>query len=239
MIKGILFDKDGTLIEFHSLWISAAIWSMSELIKVNNLSQDLHEYILELIGVVDGEIISNAPLAYKTYEEISQDITDGLSKKEIYLESKNIENQIKNFFEQFVESSKYKYQEITDTKQLLTKLKEMNIILGVATADTKQSTIDCLEKIGVLEEFDYIGTDDGIMKPKPNSDMLLDFMKNYSLKANEIMIVGDTYNDILFAKNNGAVAVGVLSGVSKVEDFKDEADFVIGSIVDLPSLISK
>ncbi len=239
MIKGILFDKDGTLIEFHSLWISAAIWSMSELIKVNNLSQDLHEYILELIGVVDGKIISDAPLAYKTYEEISQDITNCLAEKEIYLESKNIENQIKNFFEQFVESSKYKYQEITDTKQLLTKLKEMNIILGVATADTKQSTIDCLEKIDVLQEFDYIGTDDGIMKPKPNSDMLLDFMENYSLKANEIMIVGDTYNDILFAKNNGAVAVGVLSGVSKVEDFKDEADFVIGSIVDLPSLISK
>lgn len=37
MIKGILFDKDGTLIDFFSLWLQAATAAIPAFLKLNNL----------------------------------------------------------------------------------------------------------------------------------------------------------------------------------------------------------
>ncbi len=239
MIKGILFDKDGTLIDFHSLWISAAVWSVSEITRLNNLHSDFNEYILETIGVKDGKIKPNGALAYKVYDEIAEDICNDLSARNVQIDAKNMSKQLVFFFEQFIVSNKSKYTEITDTKKLVEELKDMGIFIGMSTADTKGSAIDCLEKLGVIDEFDYIGADDGVLRAKPAPDMVFDFMHEYSLKAEEIMIVGDTYNDILFAKRSGAKAVGVLSGVSQAEDFKNDADFILSSVADIPNLIKK
>ena len=44
---------------------------------------------------------------------------------------------------------------------------------------------------------------------------------------------------MIFARKNGGVAIGVLSGVSEAEDFGDEADYVIASIHELPGLLDR
>ncbi|MCZ8486467.1 HAD family hydrolase [Vibrio lentus] len=41
------------------------------------------------------------------------------------------------------------------------------MILGIATADTKDSTIYTLEQSGLSEMFDYVGYSDGDIEPKP------------------------------------------------------------------------
>lgn len=54
MVKGILFDKDGTLIDFFELWLGAAKWAIPRMMEENSLSEDLENYILETIGVKKG-----------------------------------------------------------------------------------------------------------------------------------------------------------------------------------------
>ena len=44
---------------------------------------------------------------------------------------------------------------------------------------------------------------------------------------------------MLFAKQNGGIAIGVLSGVSEEEDFENEADYIIASIHELPELLDR
>ena len=75
------------------------------------------------------------------------------------------------------------------------------------------------ETAGGTGKFDYVGADDGVLRPKPEADMFLEFQKKFGLKPQEIAVVGDTYNDIRFARENGGVAIGVLSGVSQEADF--------------------
>ena len=41
MIKGILFDKDGTLIDFFSLWLGAAKAVVIQFLKENELSEEV------------------------------------------------------------------------------------------------------------------------------------------------------------------------------------------------------
>ena len=52
-------------------------------------------------------------------------------------------------------------------------------------------------------------------------------------------MVGDTYNDIRFARENGGVAIGVLSGVSQEADFRGEADYILNSVGELPQLLEQ
>ena len=63
--------------------------------------------------------------------------------------------------------------------------------------------------------------------------------ETFHLKPEEIAVVGDTYNDVVFARNNGGVAIGVLSGVSSEEDFRGEADYILDSVQELPGLIER
>ncbi len=84
-----------------------------------------------------------------------------------------------------------------------------------------RSAKSCLKKLGTYQEFDYVGADDGVKRPKPEADMFLEFQHKFNLKPEEIAVVGDTYNDVVFARNNGGIAIGVLSGVSSEEDFRE------------------
>lgn len=82
----------------------------------------------------------------------------------------------------------------------------------------------------VEQYFDYIGADDGRLRPKSEPDMLVEFAGIMGIPTSQVAVVGDTYNDILFARKCNSIAVGVLSGVSRYEDFCGEADYILESI---------
>ena len=229
MIKGILFDKDGTLIDFFSLWLGAAKSFVTQFLKENNLSEEVKECVFHAMGIENGEIDPHGGLAYKSYSEIAMDITD----------SRKVRMQLERLFAEYVTESQAQYVETADIKAVLDSLKQRNIWIGLATADTVPSAKNCLKRLEVLEKFDYVGADDGVLRPKPEADMFLEFQKKFGLKPQEIAEVGDTYNDIRFARENGGVAIGVLSGVSQEADFCGEADYILNSVGELPQLLEQ
>lgn len=84
-IKGILFDKDGTLIDFFSLWLYAARRVIPEFIRGNDLEEkqnttELENVLYESIGIFSDQIDPNGALAYKSYREIAQDMERALER---------------------------------------------------------------------------------------------------------------------------------------------------------------
>ena len=159
--------------------------------------------------------------------------------EQIYLDSRKVRMQLERLFAEYVTESQAQYVETADIKAVLDSLKQRNIWIGLATADTVPSAKNCLKRLEVLEKFDYVGADDGVLRPKPEADMFLEFQKKFGLKPQEIAVVGDTYNDIRFARENGGVAIGVLSGVSQEADFCGEADYILNSVGELPQLLEQ
>ena len=185
MIKGILFDKDGTLIDFFSLWLGAAKAVVIQFLKENELSEEVKERVFYAMGIENGEIDPYGGLAYKSYSEIALDITDELSREQIYLDSRKVRMQLERLFAEYVTESQAQYVETADIKAVLDSLKQRNIWIGLATADTVPSAKNCLKRLEVLEKFDYVGADDGVLRPKPEADMFLEFQKKFGLKPQD------------------------------------------------------
>lgn len=240
-IKGVLFDKDGTLVDFFSLWLQAAYAVIPKIIQELDLddSPQMEQYLLETIGIVNGHINPDGGICYKSYGDLALDLATSLEKKKIYRQAFKIHVVLVKLFDEFVTSDEVTFKTFTPIHELVSELKKRNIKVGLATADTIYSAKYCLTKLGVMDDFDYVGGDDGMVKPKPNVDMFHIFTEKYKLLPHQVAVVGDTLNDMIFAKECGAVAIGVLSGVSKEEKLKEEGDYIISSVEQLISLLDQ
>jgi len=89
------------------------------------------------------------------------------------------------------------------------------------------------DEYGLEDIISFIGSDDGILKTKPNADICEAFCKNYQISSDEVCMVGDIFHDMLFAKNsNIAQSIYITSGGYN-EEVSKLANFTIKELVEL------
>lgn len=230
MIKGVLFDKDGTLLRFADLWLPAAQFVVRDFCLINQIpfSAETKERILRAMGVEKNHIRQDAPLAYMTYEQIGAAVADAVK-----ISAPLAARQMSVLFETVLEREPLSCVPTCDLQVLFSELKRRKIKIGLATADNLPVTEKCIRRLGIEAELDFIGCDDGVLRPKPEADMFAAFCDRYQLLPEEVAVVGDTVNDMKFAKKCGGTAVGVLCGLSGKEELEGMADAVIGTPAEL------
>jgi len=232
MIKGILFDKDGTLIDF-SLWRDAGINTIKSILDEYNLSNDkLDKELQRAIGIKENGVEPFGALAYSSHEDLAYELHFILNKH-VEIDLNKFKVHVSELLRKEVLKDNVEFKEIVDIRKLYEYLSSNNIKMGMATADTKQSAMHMINSLNLNDCFDFVGAYDGIMKRKPHNDMCMRFCSMYGLKPNEVAIVGDSYSDMLFAINSGATGVGVLSGVSSKINLKDVANVIVPSVESL------
>ena len=224
-----MFDKDGTLIEFHKLWLGATEKVIKLFCTVNQITinEKMQKSLLEIIGVEGEKIRQDGALAYKTYAGIGKDIAVFLETRGIIISEKLAGRQLEVLYETVLGQEEAQYIPTCDLKKLFGELKKKGIKIGLATADNEQISRICLEKLEILQEFDYLGWDDGSCCPKPAPDMLDKFCEQCGLLKGQVAVVGDTVNDMRFAKENGAIGVATLSGLGAEQELREAADVVV------------
>jgi HAD superfamily hydrolase (TIGR01549 family) len=232
MIKGILFDKDGTLIDF-SLWRNAGINMIQTILNEYNLNDDkLNKEFRRAIGIKEKGVEPFGALAYSSHEKLAYELHFILNKH-ANIDFGEFETHVVELLRKEVLKDDIEFKEIVSIRRLYEYLKSNNIKMGMATADSKQSAMHLINKLNLNDSFDFIGSYDGKMKMKPHKDMCMRFCSMYNLEPGEVAIVGDSYNDMLFALNSGAIGVGVLSGVSSKINLKDVANVIVPSVESL------
>ena len=211
MIKGVLFDKDGTLIELNNLWAESTLVLVDSLVenylpnKIN--SNIIKQNILFQLGYIEGNIRPDSILASETNNEIADIVSDSLN-----LDKKHIMTFIDNFYFQFLKSNLNVISPIFDIKSLFDCLHDQGIKVGIATSDNYLNTGLILNYLEIENKIDFLATGDRYDK-KPNKQAIAEFSRMFNLNLLEIVHVGDSVVDIQFG-NHGLGGIGVLSGSS-------------------------
>ncbi len=226
MIKGLIFDKDGTLFDFNATW---GVWTKAMLADVTAgdpavmgpLAQRLG-YDLQAEQFLPGSLViasSAGELADVILEFVSED-------REVLLQRMN------------AAAADAPQVEAAPLVALLEQLKAAGFALGIATNDAEAPARAHLQRAGVEGFFEFIAGYDSGYGGKPAAGQLLAFCEQTGLAPAECVMIGDSLHDLHAGREAGMRCVGVLSGPAPREELAPFADVVLASIGDLPGWLA-
>jgi phosphoglycolate phosphatase len=224
MITGILFDKDGTLIEFHATQHSIYAAVLAHLKDDYQVPEPLLQRLSEKLGHLPDRLTPDSLIQFSTNEQIAQALFDACQR---YAQERGWQrpfaaNDLLELIERLSLSEDVPYVALPHVPETLAYLREKDYRLGVATVDTRAATVAGLKKTGILEYFDYLGTGEDA-KPKPDPYLADEFCRRCGVLPAELLVVGDGENDLLFARNAGAHFIGIDAADESASSFFREA----------------
>lgn len=231
-LQGILFDKDGTLFEYHGTWGPILI----EAAKAAALGRPkLVPEMLEAIGfdtatgrIRPGSIAGGGD----TFGLIDAwlAIGSGWDRAALIAEMDRL----------FVRLAPERSLPVTDLPRFFADMRGRGLSLGIATNDVEASARATLLRFGIDGLVDFTAGYDSGHGTKPGPGMALAFCSELGLSPDRIAVVGDNSHDLEMGRSAGAaLKIGVLTGTSARADLARLADHVIESIAVLPALLDE
>ena len=195
VIKGVIFDLDGTLIDTAS----EIQYVFNQLLESYSLPKRSINFFKNNIGNgVEDLLQKSLPSSY------SNDISQMLEKvKEIYGESLNKKSR--------------PFDGITEVLDLLN---ENEIRIGIITNKMHHLAIRCVDTFFPCYSIITIGAGHSYPR-KPSPDSSLALADDFKTKPSEMLFIGDSSVDIKTAKNAGMVPIGVEWGNGALKDLLD------------------
>ncbi len=229
-IRGILFDKDGTLVDFNRTWFGITM----ELAQKAADGDEARARALVEAGGYDWEMQKfrgGSVIAAGTVN----DIVD-LWHPELTLEEKR--SRIRNYNAYAVQEGSRRAVGIEGLHATLEALVAQGFVLGIATNDSEAGARATAEALGLTSLFTVIIGYDSVARAKPHADQLQLFAAKAGLPTQAVAMVGDNAHDLEMAHAAGAgLAIGVLSGNSTLDDLAHLSDAILGSIAELPQFL--
>lgn len=229
-LAGLLFDKDGTLVDFDRTWGAAAfpvMWRMSggDDASLRRLADAMH-YDLDL-----RRFRPTSPLIGGSPAEILAAWGGALGR----LDDATLLAELNALFAAETLAS---LMPIGDPIVVLDALRDRGFALGLATNDSEASARAQLAALGLDGHMSFVAGYDSGHGGKPEPGMVLAFAAVLGVEPARVALVGDTTHDLRAARAAGALAIAVLSGPATRDVLAPEADHVIDSVADLPDLLA-
>lgn len=211
MIKCAFFDLDGTLTDPKLGLTNSIYYGLTKFgVKVDS-KEELKKYIgPELVPAFMSDYGMSKEEAYETLGYFRE-----------YFSTKGIFENVK-------------YPGIDD---MLKKLKEKGILVGLATSKPEPYAIQILEHFDLIKYFDFVcgnNMEETRGKKKDIIEFLINEIKNPDITREDIVMVGDRQYDILGAKEVGTKSIGVLYGYGSLEELSNvNPDYIVSSVKEL------
>lgn len=226
----LVFDKDGTLIEFHLMW---GAWVDALAVRLEAASNlPLREGLYPLLGVdrATGLVHAHGRLAATPMSRI-RDVVEG------FVQESGVSAAVAAAAVQAAWHAPDPValaQPVTDLGALLGRLRIRVGTFAVATSDDRRPTERTLEALGVSAEFAAITCADDGIRTKPSPDPVVHLCSTLGIAPGRTAVVGDSPADLLMGRAAGAArTIGVLTGVGDRATLEPLADVVLGSIAEL------
>jgi len=212
MIKAVLFDFDGTLVNTNHLILKTFEVTLKHFLPNQSFT---NEHLLNFIG----------PTLRQTFDLLNKDKTNEMID---YYRSIN-----RQLHDEMIEV----YPTVIEGLQALI---DRNIILGIVSSKRREMVIHGLRHFHMEHFFQCIVGEDDVKIPKPNPEPILKAMNMIKCNRNEVIFVGDNSHDIEGGKNAEVITCGVswaLRGVAYLNRFSP--DYMLEDMNDLIKIIEE
>lgn len=224
-IKGLLFDKDGTLFDFNATWGSWAAYFFKTLTANAEEAQSLGEKLG--FDARTQEFDPQSVIVAGTTEEIANELGVHFTR--------HPKPRLIAMMNEAAQSAPQ--AETTPLRPFLLSLKPA-YKLGVSTNDAEAPARAHLQAANIADLFDFIAGYDSGYGGKPEPGMQLAFCEALGLHPDEVAMIGDSTHDLIAGRAAGMRTIGVLTGLAKPADLSPYADDILPSIKDLPQWLS-
>ncbi|TCR91280.1 HAD family hydrolase [Rhizobium sp. BK376] len=230
-IAGILFDKDGTLLDYDDSWLPVN----RELARIAAKNDpDLADHLLRECGMdpETGHIVPDSLLAAGNTRQISEGLIAAGSEVDL----EELVHRLDQLFSNAADFS----VPVTDLKAFFGRMHARGYKLGIASSDNERSIRQLATRFGFHDHVDYIAGYDSGFGSKPEAGMVLGFCRATGLSPEQIAVVGDNNHDLHMGHNAGAgLKIAVLTGTGSRESLAAASDYCLNDITELESLLSE
>jgi phosphoglycolate phosphatase len=226
-VRAILFDKDGTLIDFQRTWGPAVDGVITRLARGD---RTIYEQLAVASRFVAAEqrFLPDSPLIGQPTYVFGARWAQALGRPpsaEFFAEIDRL----------LCDATTSHLAAIGSPKTVLSDLARRGYRIGMCTNDPEITARAHARKLGLGEILEFIAGYDSGFGVKPEAGPILAFAQAVCVAPAEVIMVGDTILDLDAAHAAGAVAVGVLTGPASAETLAPHADALIASYAELPA----
>ncbi len=200
---GYVFDKDGTFIDFTATWGAAlgqviddfapSVGKAHELADMLGFDRASLTFDPHSLFVGGSQDVYGPLFARIVSEPFTQEFTDRMAAS----------------FDRHVFAS---LRMIEGAEDVLRHVRRLGTPMGVATNDAIHATRRQLSHLAIDGLFDFVAGYDSGHGPKPGGGMLRAFADAQGLAPDRLVMIGDSINDALAARDAGARMVGLRTG---------------------------
>lgn len=183
MLKAIIFDMDGVLIDSEPVHLEAHRRLMEKLgLEFNR------QYYMQFIGSTTEHM----------WNKMKEDFGITLTNDELMKMSDEFVKEING-----VEG----YPVMAGASKLIKKLHNAGLKLAVASSSGMERINSSLEKLGVTDMFDVVVSGMTVENPKPAPDTFLEAARKLKCTPDECIVIEDSLNGMKAAKNAEMICV--------------------------------
>jgi len=206
MIKALVFDMDGVIIDSEPIHAGIALNVLKDFNKEASLSE-----LLKFSGIRNDEMWSVMRRRYGIDETVE-----------------NLVERQSQYTQQYFRHEKLK--PVEGIPGLMKSARKHGLKIALATSSPREFAEHVLAKVGLIEYFDALVTGDDISHSKPDPEIYLKAAELLGIAADECIAIEDAPAGIESAKRAGMKCVAFIGSGQQDTTW---ADFVVSSIWDI------
>lgn len=217
-LRAVLFDFDGTLVEFRFKYTEcrAAIIELLRGLGFDVSKFSVHDYTQYILDGIQEQM--KGRFEGPSFAQVKRKVLRVIDKFEV---------------------EAFKASKLTlDVEHIIRFLSEKGYKMGVVTNSGWRAIKLTLERHGLDGIFDTIVTREDAKKMKPYGDGIKLALERLHISAKEAIYVGDSIHDIIAAREAGVTSVAVVGGIHSAERLLQAGpDFIIASLKGIVELV--